>query len=517
MPSHRVTIIGAGIGGLTAAVDLAARGLDVRVLERAGTVGGKMRRLPSALGGIDAGPTVFTLRGVFDDLFADAGVRLEDRVALEPLEVLARHAWLPTGDGRSDTLDLFADVDRAADAIGDFAGKVNAEGYRRFARDTEAMFLTLDAPFMRAQRRGPLSLTLAIGLRRIGDLIRTRPFTTLWAALADYFPDPRLQQLFGRYSTYCGASPFAAPATLMLIAHAERAGVWRIRGGMQGIADALATLAREHGASFSLGCAADRIETLGGRVTAVITEHGERVETDAVIVNADAAALAGGLLGESVATALPRPDPAQRSLSAVTWTGSVRASGFPLAHHTVFFSSDYRSEFESILDTRQLPRDPTVYVCAQDRTDANPEPDGPERMLILVNAPADGDRRAFTESEISACREHMLCRLERSGLMMEPTDGDLITTTPNQFEAAFPATGGALYGRAVHGFMGSFQRPGSRTRVQGLYLAGGSIHPGAGVPMVAISGRLAAATLMTDLASTSASRRGATSGGTSTD
>ncbi|HSG88015.1 MAG TPA: phytoene desaturase family protein [Pseudomonadales bacterium] len=496
-----MTIIGAGIGGLAAAVDLAARGLDVRVLERAPCVGGKMRHQPSALGSVDAGPTVFTMRGVFDELFEHAGARLADRVDLLPLEVLARHAWQ---DRPGEHLDLFSEIDRTQDAIGRFCGRADADGYARFARDTEAMFRTLDAPFMRAPRRGPLSLTFAIGLARIGDLLRTRPFTSLWSALGDYFPDPRLRQLFGRYATYCGASPFAAPATLMLIAHAERAGVWRLRGGIHAIARAMHQLALERGASFSLGCAADRIETSAGRVTAVITAHGERIETDAVVVNADAAAVAGGLLGDAVATALARPDPAHRSLSAVTWTGTARTSGFPLAHHSVFFSRDYRAEFDAILGDRRLAQDPTIYVCAQDRTDAGAplaSAGEAERLLVLINAPADGDRRRFTESEISAAREHVLCRLERNGLMLEAGPEELTATTPTEFEQAFPATGGALYGRAVHGFMASFRRPGSRTRIPGLYLAGGSVHPGAGVPMVAISGRLAAASLAEDLCS----------------
>lgn len=506
----RVVVVGAGIGGLAAAVDLATRGHRVRVLERAGCVGGKLRRQD----GIDAGPTVFTLRDVFDDLFAAAGKRLEDALTLHPLDTLARHAW-PDG-GR---LDLYRDVERTATAIAEFSGARDADGYRRFARDTQAMFETLDRTFMRAPLRGPLGLTRAIGLRRLGELWRTRPFERMWGALGGYFEDVRLRQLFGRYATYCGASPFAAPATLMLIAHAERAGVWRIEGGMIRLADALERLALDLGVEFRLATAAERIEIEHDRVCAVIDAGGERHACDAVVVNADPGALASGCFGDAVRDAAPAPTPAQRSLSAVTFTGRARTAGFPLAHHTVFFSDDYAREFDALLKRRRTPATPTVYVCAQDRDDAGGAAPDIERLLLLVNAPADGDTRPLSAADLETCREDMLCQLKTMGLTLStdalPTTG-FTTTTPTDFETAFPATGGALYGRAVHGFTGSFRRPGARSRIPGLYLTGGGIHPGAGVPMVAISGRLAAASLAEDLASTRRSSRVATSGGTST-
>jgi 1-hydroxycarotenoid 3,4-desaturase len=502
-----VIVVGAGIGGLAAAVDLAARGLPVRLLERASTVGGKLR----ALDGVDAGPTVFTLRDVFDGLFADAGADLDAALDLVPLDTLARHAW-PDG-GR---LDLFGDVERTADAIGGLSGARDADGYRRFARDSAEIFETLDATFMRAPLRGPLGLTRAVGLHRLGALWRTRPFGTLWGALRGYFRDPRLAQLFGRYATYCGASPFRAPATLMLIAHAERAGVWRLEGGMSRLAEALDTLARRLGVDVRTDTDVARIEVAGGRVAAVVDARGERHPCAAVVANADPGALADGRLGDAVRRAAPAPARDVRSLSAVVLTGRARTDGFPLAHHTVFFSADYAAEFDTLTRARRVPRDPTVYVCAQDRADDGRDaPDGAERLLLLVNAPADGDASPLDAAALDTCREDALWRCETMGLRV--TDpGTLRATTPSDFEALFPGTGGGLYGRAVHGLTGSFRRPGSRSRIPGLYLAGGGVHPGAGVPMVALSGRLAAAAVAGDLASTARSSRVATSGGTST-
>ena len=513
MRTQKAIVVGAGIGGLSAAVDLARAGMDVRVLERAESPGGRMRRQGSADHPIDAGPTVFTMRWVFESLFADAGRRLDEALDLHRLDLLARHQWQDGG-----VLDLFEDVDRTVDAIGNFSGARDAAAYRRFAADSAHMFDVLDAPFMRAQRPDPVRLTLDIGLHRLPDLLATRPFTTLWTALGEYFEDERLRQLFGRYATYCGADPFTAPATLMLIAHAERAGVWHIDGGMYARARALEGLAGDRGARFEYGRAVARLDCDSDRVRAVVTEDGERIETDVVIYNGEVGALAAGALGDDAAAGLASQRQVPRSLSAVTYTGRARTSGFPLAHHTVFFSRDYAAEFDAISRSGTPGADPTIYICAQDRSDTGDlspgaEADG-ERLLMLINARADGDRTRYDDATADAIKENVECRLRASGLELGPANWT--STTPADFETAFPGSGGALYGRAIQGFMASFQRPGGRTRIPGLYLAGGGVHPGAGVPMVATSGRLAASAAVTDLVSTSRFRTAVTTGGTST-
>ena len=506
----RVIVIGAGIGGLAASLSLAASGLDVTVLERGPSVGGKMRSV--SVGGVpvEAGPTVFTMRWVFDELFAEAGTSLKTEIGLRPASLLARHAW-----SAHERLDLFADIAASADAIGTFAGAREAEGYRRFCARAAEVYRTLEGPFIRAERPSPVDLAQRVGLSGLGSLWRIQPFATLWSALGEYFRDPRLRQLFGRYATYCGASPFEAPATLMLVAHVEQAGVWTVEGGLSRLAGAVSDLAERRGAKIRTGVQVARILTEGSRVAGVELADGERLAADAVIANADVAALGAGLLGPEAIGAGDRIPPRERSLSAVTACLTARAKGFDLAHHSVFFSADYRAEFDTILRGRRLPPDPTVYVCAQDRDgDGGSAPDGPERLLLLVNAPADGGDRPLTPREIAACETTILRKLSACGLTLEPT-GPATLTTPTGFAGLFPGTGGALYGRASHGWTATFKRPGARTRVPGLYLAGGSVHPGPGVPMAAQSGRLAAAALRADLDSTARSRAAATSGGTS--
>ena len=512
LAAERVIVVGAGIGGLSCAIDLARSGLAVAVVERAAACGGKMREIMVDGRAIDAGPTVFTLRWVFDELFADAGADLDAALTLHPLDTLAHHVW--PDEAR---LDLFADRERSAEAIGAFAGKTEAAGYRAFHAEAKKVFESLKPTFLTAQRTGPVGLAGRFGLGGAMDLFKLRPFDTLWRALGDHFQNPRLRQLFGRYATYCGSSPFQAPATLMLVAHVEQAGVWRVEGGMARLASALETLARGLGVNFRLSSEVATITIQNGRAAGVQLAGGEEIAADAVVVNADPAALSSGALGLGVARRAPPAAP--RSLSAVTWGLVAQAPTADLAHHNVLFSDDYPAEFDDIFRKGRLPLSPTIYVCAQDRHETPGSPSGPEPLaecfLVLINAPARGDQAPLSSEEMTSCQSEVFGRLRRMGLEVGDTT-PLGLTTPATFNALFPATGGALYGQATHGWKAAFDRPGARTRLPGLYLAGGGTHPGAGVPMAALSGRLAARCLMADRASMFPWRRGAMLGGMST-
>ncbi len=505
--AEQVVVVGAGVGGLAAAVELAGAGYDVTVLERAAAPGGKMRRVRAGGAAIDAGPTVFTMRWVFEELFARAGASLEACVTLRRAEVLARHAW----DDGASRLDLFADVARSAEAIGTLAGSAEARGFLGFCDHARRIYATLETPFIRGSRPTPLSLVRDAG---VSPMLRIQPFDSMWKALGRHFADPRLRQLFGRYATYCGSSPFSAPATLMLVAHVEQEGVWYVEGGMHELALALARLALGVGGSIRYGSEVAEIGTAAGRVSGVVLKDGERIAADAVVLNADSASLAAGFFGDGVRNAGASVGHEARSLSAITWAMRASTRGFPLVRHNVFFSRDYAAEFADLFGRRRLPQAPTVYVCAQDRGDGGVH-EGPERLLCLVNAPADGDVSPLSTGDIETCTTATFRLLDRCGLRVDQATATTVRTTPAEFNALFPATGGALYGQAVHGAMATFRRPGSRTKLPGLYLAGGSTHPGAGVPMAALSGCRAADSVRADLASTARSRPVAMSGGMS--
>lgn len=492
MKARRVVVVGAGMGGLAAAIDLARSGHEVTVIERQHYPGGKMRSVSVDGEPVDGGPTVFTMRWIFEGLLSDAGCDLSERLELHPAKTLARHAWHQGGQ-----LDLFADRARSMEAIADFAGAAEARAFERFCLACADMHDTLLPSFMAAQRPSPLALVKRVGWHRLGAMWRTQPHRTMWSALGGYFKDPRLQQLFGRYATYCGSSPLQAPATLMLVAHVEQEGVWLVRDGMRAVAAMLHDVGMEQGAEYRFGSGVCEILTQGGRVSGVVLEDGEQLRADAVVFNGDVSALARGLLGPAVVSAVPHTARKHRSLSALTWCVRAQASGFSLKHHNVFFFEDYPSEFHAIFRRRTITQNPTIYLCAQDRG-IGAAPQGRESMLILINAPADGDQPGEVEQLADALWDRALDQLQQFGLVLEP-DAVRVRTSPQGFDTLFPGTGGALYGRANHGGLVSFRRPGASSRIPGLYLAGGSVHPGPGIPLSTMSGRLAAARLLADL------------------
>lgn len=512
--SARVVVIGAGIGGLVSAALLAARGAQVTICEKEAWVGGKARRVRVDGAEIDGGPTVFTLREVFDEVFAACGARLDDHICAKPAEIIARHAWDASG-----SLDLYADPLRSEEAIGDFAGAAAARGYRNFRLEAQRIFEVLEQPFLRGDKAStPLPMMRQIGFGRMGDMLAMRPFDRLWDALGEHFADQRLRQLFGRYATYCGSSPYEAPATLMLIAHVEARGVWLIDGGIHALAKALAGLAQGQGAQIRTGAGVAEVLTKSGRTSGVRLASGEVIEADIVIMNGDPNALAELRLGRQASHAVAPIPPPKRSLSALVTYAHAATEGFELTHHNVFFSPDYAREFREIASGRP-PSDPSVYVCAIDRPareadNAALAPGTRERLQIIVNAPANGDNHPYPEQEIEQCTKAMRNSMARCGLILEE-GAPMHVMSPRSWEQLFPSTGGALYGRASHGWAASFQRQGPKTRLPGLYCTGGATHPAAGVPMAALSGLLAAKVIARDLASTRLSLPAAIPGGMS--
>jgi len=496
-----IAVIGAGMGGLAAAIRLAAAGRPVVLFEAGSAVGGKMRTLPSMAGPVDAGPTVLTMRDVFDDLFAAAGARLEDRLTLLPLPVLARHLW---SDGAR--LDLHPDPEANAAAIRALAGPGAEAEFRAFGRHTAALRAAFEGAVMRAPgpRTGALGLA---ALMRPALWPALLPGVSLAADLARRFTDPRLRQLFGRYATYVGGMPQSAPAVLALIWQAEGAGVWAVQGGMARLAGGLGDLARGLGVDIRLNTPVERIEVCGGRVRAVHPRGGARLAVAAAVFNGDPRALSLGLLGPDCARALPRTATEPRSLSARVWAFAARPRGVDLAYHTVFFADAEADEFGP-LARGENPDAPTIYVCAQDRD--GPAPDGPERFEMILNAPP---LPHASPEDAETCRQKTFARLARMGLSFDVLPGPDTLTRPQEFDTLFPGSAGAIYGRSPAGVAATFLRPRARTRIPGLVLAGGGVHPGAGVPMATLSGLHAAAAVAAYLGASPGPYPGAYPGG----
>jgi 1-hydroxycarotenoid 3,4-desaturase len=481
-------VIGAGIGGLAAAIALASKGEPVTVLERQASAGGKLRPVMIDGEAYDGCATVMTMAWVFEELFALAGVHFASACPMTKLQTYARHYW-----SKGPSLDLHADRKASIDAVGQFAGMKEAKAFQEFLLAARDIHDNLKQPFLKSQRPTPLKLATSIPIKQF---LRIRPFDNLWSALQKHFTDPRLLQLFGRYATYCGSSPFSAPATLMMIAHVETEGVWRLQDGMAGLPKAMQRLAEKLGVTFYFGTDVARLIFENSKITSVIDQHGKRHACNTVVANCDPNALATGLLGDAAKAAAEPIAKRDRSLSAMVWCGKAESTGVDLAHHTVFFSDDYTREFEQL--AKGHVDDATIYVCDQ----------GANRKQVLMNALAGSSLDAQTFKTVVA-RKFASCGFSAS-LHGSPSN----LHTPHIFSELYPGTAGALYGRALNSWNATFLRPQARTRVPGLYLAGGATHPGPGVPMAALSGMRAAEALIADRASTRLFRGMAIAGGT---
>lgn len=484
-----VLIIGAGIAGLVAAAVL-SRHANVTVLERGPRPGGKISRQIVGGAAIDSGPTVLTMRPIFEEAFRRAGAVLEDELRLIPLDVLARHFW-----SGGDSLDFHADQDATIEAVRSFAGQVDADAFISFMTDAERTWRVLYDAFIRRDK--PSFPALMIGASPL-DLLRLDPYSTYWRTLTRRFKDPRLRQLFGRYATYCGSSPFLAPATLKLIAHVEAQGVWAIEGGMPLLAQRLEAQATANGAQFRFGCAAIDLLKEDGRTNGAVTSDGDAIEAAAVIFNGDPAAIDA----DRVDAAGETPPLKARSQSAITWTFLAAADDADLVAHNVFFSDDYAAEFEDVFQRNRPPSSPTTYVFAPDRAAPGAPRLPKERFFCLINAPANGDVHSYSQEELASCRTKAFTQMRRAGTDLTPQAGEIKQTSPTDYAARFPNTGGALFGPPSHGWRASFQRRGVRTKRAGLYCAGGGVHPGSGLPMAALSGLMAAQAVAKDYALT---------------
>lgn len=496
-----VVVIGAGIGGLSAAIRLAAQGRHVIVLEQNEAPGGKMREVRADGFRWDTGPSVIAMRPVFEELFAAAGERLDDHLTLRPVEPLTRYFY-PDGT----VLDATRDAERMARQLAAHAGPIDRRDVRGYAAYLQhAAFLhRVTGPLFIYGPRPRLTDLVKVPL---GDALRLQPFFTLHRSIAGYVHSPHLQKLLGRFATYIGSSPYHAPATLGAISDVElNQGVWYPEGGVFSIARALHALACQLGAEVRLGCPVQDIKVERGRATGVrlrgpAQQAGEEIRADAVLANVDAALVYNRLLPQGIApTRRSRTLGLQRlSCSGFILLLGVRGRHDDLAHHNIFFSEDYRQEFVDIFDRNVPPGEPTVYVSITSKTTPQDAPPGHENWYVMVNAPAVGPEFDWNK-RAPAYREVVLRQLEKFGLNLR----DQIVTermiTPVDIETRTASWRGALYGEMFDSPWVAFRRPTSRAGDIGrLYLAGGTTHPGGGVPMVMLSGKLAANAILEDV------------------
>jgi phytoene dehydrogenase-like protein len=517
----KVVVIGAGVGGLAVAARLAAAGHQVCVYERAERVGGKLgrhvRHTPHGTFRFDTGPSLLTLPQVFTELFAATGGPAAELDLVE-LDPVVRHAF---ADG--STLDSCADPARLAGRIGAAFGEPAAQDWQRLWQRAERVWEASWRDILRKRVDSPLALASLAW--RLNDLAAIAPGRTLRGLGRSYLRDPRLRMLLDRYATYTGADPRRAPAALVAIPYAELAfGGWYLRGGLATLADALLRRCLDLGVTVRTGATVTAIDAAGGRVHGVRVE-GTPVPADIVVSNVDAQVLYRDLL----------PNPRRlttlddRSLAGFVLLLGVRGRTPGLAHHTVLFPGTfaaddrgvepiarpgiegsrrrnvragqdaYDAEFDAVfgdpgrgIPARPAP-DPTVFVSVAD--DPSVRPDGYESWFVLVNAARQGRTLSSVDwtrpGLAEAYADRVLDVLAGRGLDIRDRLVFREIRTPADLGRSAAAPGGAIYGTAGHGLL----RPANRGPVRGLFLVGGSAHPGGGLPLVALSAEIVAASI----------------------
>ncbi|MGY1604937.1 phytoene desaturase family protein [Geodermatophilus sp. SYSU D00815] len=489
----RVAVVGAGLGGLAAAARLAALGHAVTVLEQAAEVGGKLGWYARDGHGFDTGPSLVTLPHLYRDLFAATGAPLDDVLDLVPLDPSAE---LRFADGTRLTVPgRAAAVPGALDAaLGDGAGVQ----WTALMRRAEAMWRVSEQPFLRSPLAG--AATLARLARRPADVATVAPWETLRGLGARYLRHPHLRTVLDRYATYSGSDPRRAPAVLATVAYAEqRFGSWYVRGGLRRLGLAVAERAVERGAVVRTSSPVASVVVEGGRARGVRLADGEVVAADVVVSAGDATALYRDLLPADrrtrpVRAGLARATP---SLSGFVLLLALRGRTPGLAHHTVLFPEDYDAEFDAVFGVGGGPRpvpDPTVYVSAPDDPATRPH-DAAESWFVLVNAarhdPAAGvDWTAPGLADAYAAR--VLEVMARRGLDVRDRLQWCVVRTPADLERDTGSVGGSIYGTSSNGARAAFLRPANASPVPGLFLVGGSAHPGGGLPLVALSAEIVA-------------------------
>lgn len=496
----RVVVIGAGMGGLAAAARLATLGHDVVVCEQAHTVGGKLATVTRDGFSFDTGPSLLTLPAVYRDLFLKTGRPLEESVELEAVQPAFRYRF-PDLDGSGPVwLDVpNASRARTRAALDDALGPGAGEDWDGLLDRAHRIWQVTRGPFLESALTGARDLArLAL---RPSDVATVAPWRSLRSLGRAHLRDPRLRMLLDRYATYTGSDPRRAPAALAVVPYVEATfGAWHVRGGLGRLADALHQRVLERDATVRLGADVTRVVLEAGRVAGVALASGERLPADLVVSDADASHLYTDLVRSRAA------DRAQRrlrrstpSLSAVVLLLALRGRTPGLGHHTVLFPGPYPAaydaEFDAVLGRAAAPvEDPTVYVCSP--ADPAMRPECGEAWSVLVNAPRHGHgpgRVDWTAPGLAeSYADRVLAVLAERGLDVRDRVRWREVRTPADLATATRAPGGAIYGTSSNGARAAFLRPANRSPVPGLFLVGGSAHPGGGLPLVGLSAAIVA-------------------------
>jgi len=480
-----IIIIGAGLGGLSAACRLAKAGFSVTVLEKNETIGGKVNFVEADGYKFDTGASLLTMRHVLEDLFEFVGREIKDYLTIVPLEPICRYFWT---DGT--IFDASTDLQKTENEISKIEPQ-DIENFHKYLADAKQKYEIAEKTFLSHSLN---DLPKLLRPKYLKDLLAISSLKTLNKHNKSYFGSPKLRQLFNRFATYNGSSPFQTPATFALIPFVEFGlGAWYVKGGMYEIPRSLEKLARELGVTIYTESEVEKIEIENGKAVGVCV-GGESFGCDFVIANSDAIETYRNLIDKKARKSFP-----DKKLNKIepSCSGFVLLLGtkkqFPnLAHHNIFFSDDYKAEFDAIFEQKCPAMNPTIYVCAVSKTDETQSPENHENLFVLVNAPYTSNKTNW-QTEAKSYRDLIIKKLENFGLQdLENSIEFEQTITPADFEQKYTANRGSIYGVSSNGILSAFLRPPNKAKdIENLYFVGGATHPGGGIPLVLLSGKMA--------------------------
>ncbi|MDX1672315.1 MAG: phytoene desaturase family protein [Balneolaceae bacterium] len=477
----KVGIIGAGLGGLSAGCLLAAEGHEVTIFEKNRQPGGKINQVYDSGFRFDTGPSLLTMPFVLEQLFERCGADIWDYLEINTVDPIARYFY-PDGT----RFDCSNDREKTVENITRIAPE-DRESYRSFLDYSEELYDRVREAFL----FNPLCSFSDLRSLNLIDFFKIDAFHTVSERVDEYFESVYLRQFFKRFTTYNGSSPYQAPATLNVIPHVELSmGGYYIDGGIYRLVTALSRLAGKLDVDIHYGATVKRIATAGRQVEGLVMDDGSTRPFDLVVSNSDASETYRNLLPEELLSRVKRW---QLKAQEPSCSGFVILAGidqtYPqLAHHNILFSSDYREEFRQIFKDRMPADEPTIYICNSSASNPGHAVDGGSNLFILVNAPYLTDavhwesiKEGYADMIISLLEKYGLDGLSKSMKVRR-------LITPDDFYRRYRSNKGSIYGTSSNGKLAAFLRPRNRsTGVRGLYLVGGSTHPGGGIPLVTLS------------------------------
>jgi phytoene desaturase len=484
----KISVIGAGVGGLSAAARLAKNGHTVEIFEASNQTGGKCRTEWFGDYGFDTGPSLLTIPAVYRDLFLKTGKRLEHVLDLQPVDPAFAYHF---SDGKQVTFPNLSNPKTYLEIEKSF-GSAASEQWQKLMDRADAMWEVSREPFIESELTSIWSLLKRKNLLK--ELRQISPFTSLRDLTKKYKLDPHLSMIVDRYATYTGSDPRKAPAVLLTIAFVESTfGAWHISGGIGRLAQALEERCLELGVKIHLHTKVSQIITTDGAATGIKLANGDEISSDLIVTNADSEITYNQLINSDVRNAKKerrKLGKASKSLAGFSLLlGLDNSKGDPvkLEHHNVFFPQDYDAEFDQIFDQKVPVSDPTIYICApKDKSMVKGE--NKEAWFVLVNAPRHDQKNGWdwsTNGEQYA--KQIINKLDNLGLNVSNRLDLMKFRTPLDLQEYAMAPGGSIYGTSSNSASSAFLRASNRSKIKNLYCVGGSAHPGGGLPLVGIS------------------------------